>query len=57
MNWYVIIIVGILLVGLVIFTITRNQKDKKELEQNINSDFPTKKHGEGDVEVGEEKLK
>jgi preprotein translocase subunit YajC len=57
MNWYVIVIVGILLVGLVIFTIIRNQKDKKELEQNINSDFPTKKHGEGDVEIGEEKLK
>jgi preprotein translocase subunit YajC len=52
MNWYVIIIVGIVLVGLVIFTIIRNQKDKTELEQKMNSDFPAKKQGEGDVEIG-----
>ncbi len=57
MNWYIIIIVGALLVGLVIFTIIRNQKDKKELEQKMNSDFSAKKQGEGDVEIGEEKLK
>lgn len=57
MNWYVIIIVGIVLVGLVIFTIIRNQKDKTELEQKMNSGFPAKKQGEGDVEIGEEKLK
>lgn len=57
MNWYVIIIVGIVIIGLVIFTIIRNQKDKKELEQKMNSDFPAKKQGEGDVEIGEEKLK
>jgi preprotein translocase subunit YajC len=57
MNWYVIIIVGALLVGLVIFTIIRNQKDKNEFEQKLNNDYPTKKEGEGDVEIEEEKLK
>jgi preprotein translocase subunit YajC len=57
MNWYVIIIVGIILVGLVIFIIIRNRKDKKELEQKLNSYFPIKKEGEGDGEIGEEKLK
>jgi preprotein translocase subunit YajC len=57
MNWYVIIIVGIILVGLLIFIIIRNRKDKKELEQKMNSYFPIKKEGEGDGEIGEEKLK
>jgi hypothetical protein len=51
MNWAAIIIVGILATGLVVFTIIRNLKDKKELEQKINNGYPKKNDGEGDVEI------
>ncbi len=57
MNWFVIIILGILVVGLVVFTIIRNQKDKNDFIGKINNDYPTKKEGEGDVEIEEEKVK
>jgi hypothetical protein len=40
-------------IGVVIFTIIRNQKDKKELEQKINNDYPKKKDEEGDIETEE----
>jgi hypothetical protein len=51
MNWVVISITGILVIGLVVFTISRNLKDKKELEQKINNDYPKKKDEEGDIEI------
>jgi uncharacterized membrane protein YukC len=40
MNWTILIIVGILVLILVIFTIIRNQKDKKDLEKTLNNDYP-----------------
>lgn len=40
MNWTAIIIVGILAICIVIFTIIRNNKDKKDLEQKLNNDYP-----------------
>ncbi len=57
MNWYVIIIVGIVAIGLVVFTIIRNQKDKNDFVQKVNNDYPKKKEEEGDVEIKEENLK
>lgn len=57
MNWYVIIIVGIVVIGLVVFTIIRNQKDKNDFVQKVNNDYPKKKEEEGDVEIEEENLK
>ncbi len=57
MNWYVIIIVGIVVIGLVVFTIIRNQKDKNDFVQKVNNDYPKKKEEEGDVEIEEEKVK
>ncbi len=57
MNWYVIIIVGIVAIGLVVFTIIRNQKDKNDFVHKVNNDYPKKKEEEGDVEIEEEKLK
>ncbi len=56
MNWFVIVIVGIIVIALVVFTIIRNQKDKNEFEQQINNDYPKKKDAENDVEIDEEKL-
>lgn len=39
MNWTAIIIIVILAICIVIFTIIRNLKDKKDLEQNLNNDY------------------
>ncbi len=51
MNWAVIIIVGILVTGLAVFTIIRNLKDKKELEQKINNNYPKRNDEKGDIET------
>jgi low affinity Fe/Cu permease len=51
MNWLIIIIFGVIVTGLVIFTIIRNLKDKKELEQKINNEYPKEKEGNGDIET------
>jgi FtsZ-interacting cell division protein ZipA len=56
MNWFVIVIVGIIVIALVVFTIFRNQKDKNAFEQQINNDYPKEKDAENDVEIDEEKL-
>jgi len=53
MNIPVLILVGIVLVGLVIFLVLRNQKDKKQLEEKLNNDFHKSKEEEGDIEIDE----
>jgi len=53
MNWIVLITVGIILVALVLFTVFRNQKDEKELEQQLNNDFHKSKDQEGDEDPEE----
>ncbi|HZF65659.1 MAG TPA: hypothetical protein VEZ55_14290 [Chitinophagaceae bacterium] len=39
LNWSILVIVGVLLLALVIFTIVRNQKDEKDLENKLNNDY------------------
>jgi FtsZ-interacting cell division protein ZipA len=39
MNWTILIIVGILALVLIVFTTIRNQKDKKDLEKELNDDY------------------
>jgi len=51
MNIPVLILVGIVLVGLVIFLVLRNQKDKKQLEEKLNNDFHKSK--EEDIDIDE----
>jgi low affinity Fe/Cu permease len=53
MNWLIIIIFGVVVTGLVVFTIIRNLKDKRELEKKINNDYPKKKDEEGDIKTEE----
>jgi preprotein translocase subunit YajC len=53
MNIPVLILIGIILLALVIFLIVRNQKDKAQLEENLNNDFPKSKDEEGDIETEE----
>ena len=40
MNWLTIIIVSILLIVLTIFLVRRNIKDEKELENQLNNNYP-----------------
>ncbi len=56
MNSTVIIIVGIILVGLIVFLVRRNAKDEKEFEQQQNNDYLKTKDEEGDVDT-EERIK
>jgi preprotein translocase subunit YajC len=53
MNWFIIIIVGILGIVLIAFLIFRNQKDKKALEKKLNNDYTKPRDEEGDIEINE----
>lgn len=50
MNWTIVIIVGIIGIAIVIFTLIRNLKDKKDLEEKLNNDFPKKPDQRGEIE-------
>lgn len=43
-NWPVIVITGIILVALLLFLIFRNKKDRKELVNKLNHDYPRPHH-------------
>lgn len=53
MNWTVIILVGIAVVALLIFLVLRNQKDEKEVEEQLKNDYRKAKNEEGDTEIDE----
>lgn len=46
----------IAVIGLLVFIINRNRKDKNEFEQQLNDDFPKSKDEEADIDT-EEKMK
>nr|WP_294906241.1 FeoB-associated Cys-rich membrane protein [uncultured Lacibacter sp.] len=50
MNWPVLIVVGMLLLGLIVFLIRRNVKDEKKFEQQANEDYHKSKNEEGDAQ-------
>lgn len=54
MNWIAIVILILLGSGILVFTIIHNQKDKTELEENLNNDYHKMKDEEGDIEIEEE---
>ena len=51
MNLPVIISVGIMALLFIVFLIVRNQKDKKEVIDQIKEDYPKTKDEEGDADV------
>ena len=51
MKTSVIIIVGVLALLLLIFLIIRNQKDKKEVIDQMKNDYPKSKDEEGSADV------
>ena len=50
MNWTILIIVAIFVLGLVVFLIIRNQKDEKEFEEKMNNDYPKSINQKGDLD-------
>ena len=51
MNKSVLIIVGVLALLFIIFLVIRNQKDKKEVIDQMKDDYPKSKDEEGDADV------
>ena len=51
MNLPVLIFVGIAAVLFLILLVIKNQKDKKEVIDQIKSDYPKSKNEEGDADV------
>jgi hypothetical protein len=51
MNLPVLITVGIMAVLFVVYLVIRNQKDKKEVIDQIKNDYPKSKDEEGDADV------
>ena len=51
MSTSVIIIIGALALIFLIFLIIRNQKDKKEVVEQMKDDYPKSKDEEGDADV------
>jgi hypothetical protein len=54
MNWFIIIIVGILAISLIVYFIIRNQKDEKEFEKELDNDYPKPRNEHGDIEIDEQ---
>ena len=51
MKWLIIIIVGILGIALIVFLVTRNQKDEREFEKELNNDYTKPNGEEGNIEI------
>jgi len=49
-NWLVIAITGLLMLGLIIFIIRSNSRDKKNLTEKLNRDYPGKKERHSEEE-------
>lgn len=54
MKTLLIIIISIVLIALVVFTIIRNNKDRKKFERQVLNDTPTIKKNEGDIEIDDD---
>ena len=51
MNLPVLIAVGIMAVLFIVYLVIRNQKDKKEVIDQLKNDYPKSKDEEGDADV------
>ena len=53
MNYYILVIVGVILVALVIFLIKKNYQDEKKFESDMNENYPHAKDAPKDIESDE----
>ena len=51
MSTSVLVIIGVLALLFIIFLVVRNQKDKKEVVDQMKNDYPKSKDEEGDADV------
>lgn len=51
MNWYLIIATFAVLLALIVFLVSRNLKDKKEFEEQMNENYKKAKDTEDEMEV------
>ena len=54
MNWYIIIPSGLAIIGLIVFMVRHNYKEKKIFENELNTNYPKSKHEDDNGEVEEE---
>ncbi len=45
-NWTILIIVGLVILTLLVLLIVSNRKDRKNLENKLNNDYPKPKQSE-----------
>jgi len=50
-NLLVYVILAIAIIALLFFVIRKNNKDRKELEQQLNEDYKKTKDEEGDIDA------
>ena len=53
MTWSGVTLIAVIVTALIIFTIIRNKKDRKEFTKQLNSDYPKSKDEEGDAPTEE----
>lgn len=53
MNLVVLIIVGAIGLGLIIFLVWSNIRDERAFKQQLNDDYPKSKDEEGDIDTEE----
>lgn len=53
MNTTALVIIIIAAIAVIAILVARNLKDKKELENKLNRDYPKPKNDEGDIEIDE----
>jgi preprotein translocase subunit YajC len=54
-NWLVLGVLAVVVIGLIVFLIRRNQKEKKKLEKFLNNDFKKPEEDEPDYEGSTER--
>jgi len=55
MKTLLIFLVSVAVVVLIVFTIIRNNRDRKKFERQLENDSPTIRHGETDTEIEDTK--
>jgi len=55
MKILLIFMVSVAVVALIVFTIIRNNRDRKKFERQLENDSPTIRHGETDIEIEDTK--
>jgi hypothetical protein len=51
MNWFAIIIIGVLANALITFLVILNQKDEIQLENKLDNNYPKPKHEHIDTDI------